>query len=136
MSRTLDRRNRGLNNWELDLWGRVRSLEQSALQQWLATDAGRRATGLELVSQVADGYLGLRELDERVAPPRHTVASREESFRIFTRRYEVGSGSKLELTQVQTLLTQAQSLLAQLQLARAKQLHALGLLLGNGPARR
>lgn len=123
----------GINSWELDLWGRVRSLKRSALEQWLATDAGRSATELALIAQVADGYLGLRELDERVALAQKTVASRQESYRIFKRRYEVGAGSRLELTQVQTLLTQAQSLLAQLQLARAKQLHALGQLVGADP---
>ena len=123
----------GLSSWELDLWGRVRNLKESALQSWLATDAGRRAAELALIGQVGDGYLGLRELDERVALARRTVQTREESYRIFSRRHEVGATSKLELTQVQTLLTQAQALLAQLELARAHQLHALGQLLGTHP---
>ena len=86
-----------------------------------------------MIGQVGDGYLGLRELDERVALARRTVQTREESYRIFSRRHEVGATSKLELTQVQTLLTQAQALLAQLELARAHQLHALGQLLGTHP---
>jgi NodT family efflux transporter outer membrane factor (OMF) lipoprotein len=123
----------GVSGWELDLWGRVRSLEAVALQQWQATDAGRRATQLALVAQVADGYLGLRELDERVALARRTVASREDSYRIFKRRFEVGSSSKLELTQVETLLTQAQALLSQLELSRDRQLHALAQLVGADP---
>ncbi|THF61700.1 efflux transporter outer membrane subunit [Pseudothauera rhizosphaerae] len=121
----------GLSTWELDLWGRVRSLETSALQAWLATDAARQAVRVALIAQVADGYLGLRELDERVAIARQTVASREESYRIFRRRFEVGATSKLELVQVQTLLTQAQSLHAQLAQARASQFHALVQLVGN-----
>ena len=120
----------GLSSWELDLWGRVRSLKDAALQQWLASDAGRRAVEVALIAQVADGYLGLRELDERVAIARRTADSRTESYRIFKRRYEVGSSSKLDLTQVQTLLTQAQGLLAQLERARAVQLNALAQLIG------
>ncbi|MCD9033237.1 efflux transporter outer membrane subunit [Luteimonas sp. Y-2-2-4F] len=123
----------GLSSWELDLWGRVRSLKDAALQQWLATEAGRRAVALALVAQVADGYLGLRELDERVALARRTVDTRQESFRIFSRRFDVGAASKLELTQVQTLLTQAQMLLAQLEQARAAQTYALGQLVGAHP---
>lgn len=123
----------GLSSWELDLWGRVRSLKESALQQWLATEAGRQAAELALVAQVADGYLGLRALDERVALAQRTVETREESFRIYTRRYQAGSNSKLELTQVKALLTQAQALHAQLAQARATQLHALGLLVGADP---
>lgn len=123
----------GLSNWELDLWGRVRSLEDSALQSWLATDAARQAVHLALIAQVADGYLGVREIDERVAVARRTVATREESYRIFTRRSEVGSSSRLELTQVRTLLTSARELLAQLEQARAMQLNALAQLLGAAP---
>jgi multidrug efflux system outer membrane protein len=123
----------GLSTWELDLWGRVRNLEDAALQSWLASDAARQAVHLALIAQVADGYLGLREIDERVAIARQTVATREESYRIFRRRVEVGSTSKLDLTQVQTLLNQAQALLTQLEQARATQLHALALLVGADP---
>ena len=124
----------GLNvsAWELDFWGRVRSLKDSALQTLLASDEARRAVGVALVAQVANGYLGLRELDERVALARATVDSRAESLRIFTRRFEVGSISKLDLTQVETLLSQALSLSAQLEQARAVQAHALAQLVG-GP---
>jgi len=57
----------GLTTWELDLWGRIRNLEDAALQTWLASDAARQAVHLALIAQVADGYLGLREIDERVA---------------------------------------------------------------------
>lgn len=120
----------GLTSWELDLWGRVRSLEDAALQNWLATDAAQRGVQIAVVAQVADGYLTLRELDERVALARQTVATREESFRIFSRRQQVGAISRLELTQVGILLTQAQTLLAQLQQARALQSHALAQLVG------
>ncbi len=123
----------GLNTWELDLWGRIRNLEDAALQTWLASDAARQAIHLTLISQVADGYLGLREIDERVAIARQTVTTREESYRIFRRRVEVGSTSKLDLTQVQTLLYQAQALSTQLEQARAAQLHALALLVGADP---
>jgi multidrug efflux system outer membrane protein len=124
----------GLNvsAWELDFWGRVRSLKDSALQTLLASDEARRAVGVALVAQVANGYLGLRELDERVELARATVDSRAESLRIFTRRFEVGSISKLDLTQVETLLSQALSLSAQLEQARAVQAHALAQLVG-GP---
>src|SRR5450830_113889 len=124
----------GLNvsAWELDFWGRVRSLKDSALQNLLASDEARRAVGLALVAQVANGYLVLRELDERVSLARATVDSRAESLRIFTRRFDVGSISKLDLTQVETLLSQALSLSAQLEQARAVQAHALAQLVG-GP---
>jgi NodT family efflux transporter outer membrane factor (OMF) lipoprotein len=123
----------GVNSWELDLWGRVRSLNDAALQQWLATQAGSQAARTALVAQVADAYLGVRDVSERVALARRTVETRQESFRIFNRRFEVGSTSKLDLMQVQMLLSQAQTLLAQLEQARTAQIHALGLLIGAHP---
>jgi multidrug efflux system outer membrane protein len=120
----------GLASWELDFWGRISSLKDAARENYLATDEARHAVTISLIAQVANGYLGVRELDERIALASQTTASREESLRIFTRRVEVGSSSKLELTQIQTLLTQAQGLRVQLQLARATQLNALTLLAG------
>lgn len=118
--------------WELDFWGRVGNLRDAALGEYLATEAARRAATLSLIAQVADGYLSLRELDERLAIAQRTIDSREESLRIFRRRYEVGATSKLDLAQVETLLTQSQVLGAQLEQARALQRHALMLLVG-GP---
>ena len=120
----------GLASWELDLWGRVRSLEQSALESWLATDAASQAVKTMLIGEVANAYLVLRELDQRVAVTRETVASRERSYQIFQRRYAVGATARLEVTQVQTLLTQAQAMLAQLELQHAAQRNALRLLVG------
>lgn len=120
----------GLASWEIDFWGRVRSLRDAALENYLASDEARRAVTISLVAQVANSYLALCELDERIALARLTIASREESLRIFTRRVEVGSTSRLNLTQVQTLLNQAQALGAQLEQARAVQANALTLLAG------
>jgi outer membrane protein, multidrug efflux system len=120
----------GMASWEIDFWGRVRSLKDAALQNYLATEAAHHAATLALIGQVANSYLQLCELDERLALARRTTASRAESLRIFTRRVEVGATSRLNLTQVQTLYTQAQALGAQLEQARAAQAQALTLLVG------
>ena len=122
--------NVGLSSWELDLWGRVRSLKEAALQEYLATEQARQAVQVALVAEVAHAYLGLRELDERLALTKQTIASREESFRIFSRRHQVGSTSAFDLAQVETLLIQARTLGTQLEQARAQQAHALTLLVG------
>ena len=124
----------GLNSWELDLWGRVRSLDEAALQQYLASAAGARAAQLTLLGQVARSYLALRETDERLHLARSTLDTRAETQRIFTRRHEVGSTSKYALTQVQSLYNQAHALVVQLQQARAQQVHALGQLTGQDVA--
>lgn len=108
----------------------MRNRNDAALQNYLATDSARNAAILGLIAEVADATLGLRELDERIELARQTIAGRAETVRIFTRRVEVGSTSRLQLMQVQTLLTQAQALGAQLAQARAAQQHALTLLVG------
>jgi multidrug efflux system outer membrane protein len=120
----------GVSSWEIDFWGRVRNLNEAALENYVASDAARRAVALGLIAQVADSYLMLCELDERIALARATVNSRTETLRIFSRRVEEGATSELNRTQVQTLLTQAQALLAQLQQARDAQAHGLALLVG------
>jgi multidrug efflux system outer membrane protein len=120
----------GMAEWELDLWGRLRSLNEAALESWLAADATRRAATVSLVMQVADAYLGLRETDERLQLARRTLASRDESLRIFRRRWELGAASRLNLTQVELLRQQALAQVAQLEQARAQQHALLDLLVG------
>jgi outer membrane protein, multidrug efflux system len=116
--------------WEVDFWGRLRNLKDAALQEYFASEESRRAVVVSLIGNVADTWFRVREMDERILLARRTVASRKESFRIFTRRYEVGSTSRLDLTQVEVLLRQAESLLAQLEQERDLQAHELTLLVG------
>lgn len=120
----------GFTSWEIDLWGRVRSMNQAALQTYLASADGQRAATLLLVAQVADGWLSVRELDRRIHLAEQALATRTEARRRFVRRVEVGSSSKLDLVQVELLWQQASALVAQLRLQRGTQLNALGLLVG------
>ena len=116
--------------WEVDFWGRLRNLREAARAQYLATEEARRAIATDLVAQVANGYLLEREYEERVALARQTIATREDALRIMRRRYEVGSGSKLEMTQAQTLLAQARTALHALDQDREVNRNALALLVG------
>lgn len=118
-------------SWELDFWGRVRNLKQSALENFFATAAAQAAAKISLISQIAENYLTLRELDERIMIADQTIANHQKSFRIFTRRFQTGATSQLDLLQVETLLTQAQALGAQLRQARDAQFHFLTLLVGS-----
>jgi multidrug efflux system outer membrane protein len=120
----------GLTAWEIDFWGRVRNLKDAALESYLATDAARRAITVSLVAQVANSYLVLCELDERLRLTHQTIVTREESYRIVRRRFEVGAIARMDLVQVETLLHQAQTLAVQLEQQRAAQAHALTLLIG------
>jgi len=117
--------------WELDFWGRLRNLQEAARAQYLATSEARRAVATDLIAQVANGYLLEREYDERMALARGSIGTREEALRIMRRRYEVGSSSKLDMTQAQTLLAQARVALQALEQDRAINRNALALLVGH-----
>lgn len=116
--------------WEIDFWGRLRNMRDTARWQYLATEEARRAVATGIVAQVANGYLLEREYEERVALARHSITTRQEALRIMRRRYEVGSGSKLDLTQAQLLLGQANTALHGLEQDRAVNRHALAVLVG------
>jgi len=116
--------------WEIDFWGRLRNLRDAARWQYLATEEGRRGVATQLVAQVASGYLLERAYEERVRLARSSIRTRDESLRITRRRYEVGAGSKLDVTQAQTLLGQAEASLQALEQEREVNLNALALLVG------
>lgn len=119
-----------LSTWELDFWGRVRNLKAAALESYLATVEARRALQVSLVAQVANTYLLERDLDERLATARQTLASREEAYRIMKRRYEVGSISKLDATQAEILRDQTRAELVVLEQQKERAHNALCLLVG------
>jgi multidrug efflux system outer membrane protein len=119
-----------LSLWELDFWGRVRNLTDAALESYLATEEARRAIVISVVAQVANTYLLERELDERIVIGEQTLTTREESYRIARRRYEVGYASKVDAVGAETLLNHARSDLAALRRLRDQNLNALTLLVG------
>lgn len=118
--------------FELDFWGRVRSLSAAARAQFLATVAAARAFRLSLIREVASTYLAAREAAERIELAEATVRSRQEGLRIAQRRLDAGVTSELEFRQAETLLTQAETELAGLRLARAQSDNFLAALIG-GP---
>ncbi|WP_051145012.1 efflux transporter outer membrane subunit [Thiomicrorhabdus sp. Kp2] len=119
-----------LSVWEIDFWGRVQSLEEAALENYLSQESTQKSFQIALIAQVVNGYLSLRELDQRLALTDKTIETRQESYRIFKRRYEIGAISELDLTQVETLLTQAKALNIQLEQLRDIQLQNLTFLVG------
>jgi len=119
-----------VSSWELDLWGRVRDLKEAALEAYLADDETRRSVAVSLVAGVANSYLLERELEERLALAGSTLASREESLRIVSRRFQRGNASRLDEVQAETLLNQARAALAVLRRARDLNRNALTLAVG------
>lgn len=118
--------------FELDFWGRVRSLSEAARAAYLSTIHAQRAFRLSLIADVATVYLIEREFTERIRLAEQTVRSRAEALEISRLRLEAGVTSALDYRQTETLLTQAQTELASLQRQRAQNRNAMQVLIG-GP---
>ena len=116
--------------YELDLFGRVRSLGDAALAQYLASEEARKATQISLVATVATSYLALQGDEELLRVTRETLLTRETSLRLIKLRFDKGASSLIDLRQAESLLESARVALAQTTRQRALDENALVLLLG------
>lgn len=116
--------------YELDLFGRVRSLSDAAAAQLLATEEARKAVQISLVASVATQYLALVADDELLDLTLRTLRTREESLKLTQLRVDNGVSSDLDLRQAQTLVEAARVTLAQLRRQRELDRNALVLLVG------
>ena len=119
-----------VTGYELDFFGRVRSLSQSALSQYLATEEARKTTQITLVASVANTYVGLLADEELLRVTRETLKTRDESFRLTKLKFDNGAASELDFRQAEQLLEGARATLAQTQRQRALDENALVLLVG------
>jgi multidrug efflux system outer membrane protein len=92
----------GISAWELDLFGRIRSLKDAALEQYLATEQARVSAQISLVAEVANTYLTLAADRENLKLARSTLAAQQATYEMIRRRAEVGASSDLDLRQAQT----------------------------------
>jgi len=119
--------------WELDLWGRVRRLNESARAQLLASEQGRRGVRLSLLSGVATAYFQLLELDQELEISSRTTNSFAESLRIFSRRLEEGTASALESSRAQAALDDAAAAVPAIRQRISAVENSLCVLLGRNP---
>jgi len=117
-------------SWEIDFWGRIRSLQEQALAQYFATAHARKAAEITLVSQVADQYLTMLSADDLLKVTQGTLKAAQESYDIAKVQFDTGIGTELALRQAQSVVEMAKAnRQAQLR-ARAQAENALVLLLG------
>ena len=122
--------NLGITAWELDFFGRVASLKEQALAQFLATEESRKATQISLISAVASGWLTLIADDELLALTRQTLATREESQKLTRMRFDSGVVSEIDLRLADSLAETARASYAEQRRLRMQDENALALLLG------
>jgi multidrug efflux system outer membrane protein len=119
--------------WEVDLWGRVRRLNESARAQFLASEDAQRGVQLSLLSEVATAYFELLELDQELAIAGWTTNSFAESLRIFSRRVGGGTASALESSRAEAAYEDAAAALPLIRQRIAITENQLSVLLGRNP---
>lgn len=125
----------GLLSYEVDVWGRIRRLNESARAQYLASEEAKRAVEVGLVAGVASTYFNLRGLDRQLEIAEETLASRNDLLELTRIKFDDGEGivSELDVVQARTQVASAQSSIANLRRLIAVTENALSLLLGSAP---
>jgi len=121
----------GILSWEIDFFGRIRSLKDRALEEYLATEQARRGTQILLVSAVANTYLTLTADREHLKLSESTLETQEAAYNLIRRRYEVGLASELDLRRAQTQVDSARGDMARFTQLVAQDENALNLLVGS-----
>lgn len=116
--------------WEIDFFGRLGSLKEAALAQYLASEESARAAQTSLVASVISTWLSLQADEELLSFTQQTQATREDSLRLTRLRFDNGAASALDLRQAESLAASARATLAQQQRQRSQDLNALALLVG------
>jgi outer membrane protein, multidrug efflux system len=119
--------------WELDLWGRIRRLNESAKAQFLATEDARRGVLLSLVSDVATAYFQLRELDNELLIAQRNTQAFQDTYDLFRRREQEGNASGLETTRALGALGSVAASIPETERAILAKENQLNFLLGRGP---
>ncbi|SDZ69709.1 outer membrane protein, multidrug efflux system [Variovorax sp. YR266] len=120
----------GFSSYELDLFGRVRNLNEAALQSYLSTEATTRSTQISLVAEVASAWLTLAADNERLKLAQDTLASQQRTYALTARMHELGASSALSLAQAQTTVDSARVDVASYTAQVALDRNALDLLAG------
>jgi multidrug efflux system outer membrane protein len=119
--------------WEIDVWGRIRRATESARADYLAAEAARRGVLLTLVSDVAQAYFELVELDRELEITHGTTLTFQDTVDLFRRRYVGGIGTLLEVSRATAALTQARAGVPELERQIVVKENQLSILLGRPP---
>ena len=119
--------------WEIDLWGKLRRATEASKADLLSTEEARQAVILSLVSNVANSYINLRDLDKQLEVAIRTAESRKASYDLFKLRYDGGVISELELNQVISEYEAALATIPNLEKQIASQENGLSVLIGRNP---
>jgi multidrug efflux system outer membrane protein len=120
-------------SWEIDIWGRVRRSNEAARATLFATEDARRGVWLTLVSDLAQAYFQLLELDVQLQIAQNSTQAYQGTYDLFQDRFNFGVASKLETSRALGALGSAQATIPQLQSAIVARENQISILLGRTP---
>lgn len=120
-------------SWELDVWGRIRRLNEAARATLYATEDARRGVWLTLVSDLAQAYFELLALDVRLQIARDSTQAYQTTYNLFLDRFRVGVASRLETSRALGALGEAQATVPQLESDIVAKENQISILLGKVP---
>ena len=123
----------GTLSWELDLWGRLRRLNEASQAQYLASQDAQRGVFLATAAQVAQAYFQLRDLDARLEIARSTTQAFQETYDLFNRRFTGGAASALETARAEAAQATAAAYIPDLERQIQAQENLLCFLVGRNP---
>ncbi|MEW6333308.1 MAG: efflux transporter outer membrane subunit [Thermodesulfobacteriota bacterium] len=123
--------NLGISAWEIDFFGRIRSLRDRALEEYLATEQARRSAQILIVSSVAQAYLSLAADRAALKLVVSTLEAQEASYRLTRKSHDAGFASRLDLSRAQSQVESARGEVARYTRLAAQAENALNLLAGS-----
>jgi multidrug efflux system outer membrane protein len=120
--------------WEADVWGRLRRENEAARAKYLATEQARRGVMLSLVSDVAQAYFELLDLDLQLEIAKEATESFNQTLTLFTQRLEGGVASKLDTSRAAAAQASAAASIPELERQIALKENQIGVLLGSNPS--
>ncbi|GBU10177.1 outer membrane component of copper/silver efflux system [Gammaproteobacteria bacterium] len=124
----------GISNYELDLFGRVRSLSEASFNNYLATHEGRKAAQITLISSVAQLYVNERLATEQLAVAKSTLKSNQSSFNLIKQQVDAGIASDLDLKQAETQVLSGKVSVASFERLSLQAHNALVQIVGSNPS--
>jgi multidrug efflux system outer membrane protein len=119
--------------WQIDLWGRIRRSNEAALNELLATEEAYRGLTIALVAEVANAYLLLCDLDNRLKVSRQTLVAWQDNVDVIQSRFDAGMVSEIDLNQAQIQVFQAEVSVQTFERLIAQTENALSVLIGAPP---
>ncbi|KQC11459.1 MAG: multidrug transporter [Smithella sp. SDB] len=123
--------NIGISSWEIDFFGRIRSLKDRALEQYLATQEAHRIAQISLISAVAQAYLVLAADRENLKTAISTLGTQEAAYKLIQKRFDAGIISELDVKRAQSQVEAARGDVARYKQLTAQDENFLNLLTGS-----